>query len=293
VTPLSVALILVSALLHSSWNYYSKRGNWPFEFFFWVFLWGALLYLPFFFVFTPFPAPFIELSPKIWGLATFSGLLQIPYLMSLIEAYRLGDLSLVYPISRSAPLFTLIWASVFIGESLSLQGVFGIGLVTTGVFVVSFGDFRLAGASRQPGRRDFRPCLLALFAALAGSVYSVVDKVVVQSLPPVYYIWYIDVSMCAGMGGYLFFRGETSFRETWRGSKKEIFAIALLQNIGYGCFLLALQLSRVSYVVAFRQVSVLFGAGLGLVLLKERHGPTRIAGAAILTAGLFLIALSK
>jgi drug/metabolite transporter (DMT)-like permease len=293
VTPLSIALILVSALLHSSWNFYSKRGNWPFEFFFWVFLWGALLYLPYFFVLTSFPAPFLELSPKIWGLATFSGLLQIPYLMSLIEAYRRGDLSLVYPISRSAPLFTLIWAFVFIGESLSTRGVFGIGLVTTGVFVVSLGDFRLAGASRQPGRGHLRPCLLALFAALAGSVYSVVDKVVVQSLHPVYYIWYIDVSMCVGMGGYLLFRGETSFRKAWRGSKKEIFAIALLQNIGYGCFLLALQLSRVSYVVAFRQVSVLFGAVLGLLLLKERHGPTRIAGAAILTAGLFLIALSR
>jgi len=43
-TPLSIFLILISAIFHSSWNFFSKKGNWPLEFYWWVFLWGAVLF---------------------------------------------------------------------------------------------------------------------------------------------------------------------------------------------------------------------------------------------------------
>jgi uncharacterized membrane protein len=56
---------------------------------------------------------------------------------------------------------------------------------------------------------------------------------------------------------------------------------------------MALQMSKVSYVVAFRQVGALFGAGMGIYFLKESYWKTRIAGALILTLGLLLIGLAK
>jgi len=142
-TPLSILLILISAILHSSWNFYSKRGDWPLEFFFWVFLWGSLLYLPFFIGLTSFPAMLFEAPLRLWSLSFASGLIQTIYFICLIEAYRVGDLSVVYPISRSAPLYTLLWATLFIGEILSGQGVLGIGLVILGIFVISMRDLHL------------------------------------------------------------------------------------------------------------------------------------------------------
>ena len=66
-----------------------------------------------------------------------------------------------------------------------------------------------------------------------------------------------------------------------------------MQNVAYLLALMALQMSKVSYVVAFRQVSALFAAGMGIVLLKESQWKTRITGAMILTLGLVLIALAK
>jgi drug/metabolite transporter (DMT)-like permease len=287
-------LILVSAILHSSWNFYSKRGNWPLEFFFWVFLWGSFLYLPFFIALTPFPALLFEAPLRLWFLSFSSGFIQTIYFICLIEAYRVGDLSIVYPISRSAPLYTLLWATLFIGEILSFKGVLGIGLVILGIFVISMRDFHLKSFP-PPSKKPLSslPYLLAFIAAVSGSIYSVLDKVVVQTLHPVFYTWLINFWMSVNVGIYLLSHREAPLFKVWKESKKEIFTIVLLQNIGYGCFLMALTMSKVSYVVAFRQVSALFGAGMGILLLKEKQWKTRMAGALILTLGLVLIGLAK
>jgi uncharacterized membrane protein len=52
-------------------------------------------------------------------------------------------------------------------------------------------------------------------------------------------------------------------------------------------------MSKVSYVVTFRQVAVLFGALMGVLLLKESHWRKRVMGALILTAGLVLIGMTR
>ena len=293
-TPLSILLILISAILHSSWNFISKRGNWPLEFFLWVFLLGSLLYLPFFIGLTSFPALLFEAPLRLWSLSFTSGLVQTIYFICLIEAYRVGDLSIVYPISRSAPLFTLFWAMLLIGEFPSLKGMFGIALVVLGIFVISIRDFHFKNFPPQPEKKaSSLPYLLAFIAAVTGSIYSVVDKMVVQILHPIFYTWLINFWMSIDVGIYILFHREASLQKFWKESKREIFTIVLLQNIGYGCFLMALTMSKVSYVVAFRQVSALFGAGMGILLLKEQEWKTRMAGALILTLGLILIALAK
>jgi len=292
-TPLSILLILVSALLHSSWNFLSKKGNWPVEFFFWVFLWGTIFYLPFFIAFGVFPAFLVQSPPKLWWLVIPSGFFETIYFVCLIEAYREGDLSFVYPVSRSAPLFTQIWAVLFIGEILSGGGVLGIVLVMIGLFVISLKDVRSHPMISPSRHFTSRPYLLALSAAVASSIYSVIDKAGVQILHPVFYLWLINFWMSVDTGLYLLLRRNSSFISVWRDSKREIFIIAFLQNVAYLLVLMAMQTSKVSYVVAFRQVGALFGAVMGIVLLKEGSWKTRITGVIILTLGLLLIGLSK
>jgi uncharacterized membrane protein len=292
-TPLSILLVLVSALLHSSWNFFAKRGNWPGEFFFWVFLWGVLLYLPFFFAFGVFPSFLFQAPSKLWWIVILSGFLESVYIISLIQAYRVGDFSLVYPISRSAPLFTQFWAIALIGEVLSMEGVLGIVLVVMGIFVISLKDFHLKNMIPKTNRFISRPYVLALVAAMANSIYSVIDKVGVQIIHPVFYIWFINLWMSLFIGLYLFLRRKVFLMKAWQESKKEILIITILQNVAYILVLMALTMSKVSYVVAFRQVSALFGAGMGILLLKESQWKTRMTGALILTMGLILIGLAK
>ncbi len=292
-TPLSIFLVLISAFIHSSWNFFTKRGNWPPEFFFWVFLWGVLLYLPLFIGMGALPSFILKAPPKLWWMVISSGFLQTFYFLCLIEAYREGDFSLVYPISRSAPLFTQFWAIAFIGEVLSVKGVSGIGLVMIGIFVISLRDFHLKNVISQSDRFTSRPNLLALAAAVAVSIYSVIDKVGVQTLHPIFYIWFINLWMSVYIVLYLILRKEVSFLRVWKEWKREISIIAILQNTAYLLVLMAMQMSKVSYVVAFRQVGALFGAGMGIFFLKESQWKTRLSGALILTLGLVLIGLAK
>ncbi len=291
-TPLSIVLILASALLHSSWNFFTKKGNQPVGFFFWVFFCGLILYVPFFIGFGVFPS---VLHPplSLWKVMVTSGFFETIYFICLVKAYQSGDLSFVYPISRSAPLFTQIWAFLFISEIPSRQGLLGIVFVMIGLFVVSLRDFRLQFRPRTSHPITSRPSLLALAAALSSSFYSVFDKVGVQIIHPIFYLWWINVWMCAFTGIFLWLRGEGPLLKDWRESKRDVFLIALLQNAAYTLVLMAMQASKVSYVVAFRQVGALFGAGMGIVLLKESQWKTRITGALILTLGLILLGFAK
>ena len=292
-TPFSILLIVISALIHSSWNFFTKRGNWPIEFFFWVFLWGVILYLPFFIGLSVFPSLLIKIPTKLWYLVILSGFFEIIYFVCLIEAYKVGDLSLVYPISRSAPLFTQILAILFIGEVLSKMGFIGIGLVIVGIFVISLKDFHFSKITLPSNRFHLRPYFLAVSAAIASSIYLVVDKIGIQIVHPVFYIWLINLWMTIFTGLYLLLRKDIPLWKVWQGSKKEILAIAILQNGAYLLVLMAMQMSKVSYVVAFRQVGTLFGVGMGVFFLKESHWKSRMAGAFILTLGLVLTGLAK
>jgi uncharacterized membrane protein len=292
-TPLSILLVTSSALIHSSWNFFTKRGNWGVDFFFWVFFCGVLLYLPFFIGFGAFPSLLLNASSRLWGIVILSGFFETIYFICLVEAYRAGDLSLVYPISRSAPLFTQIWATLFIGEILSPRGVLGIGLVMIGLFVISLKNSRIGHALSSSHHFISRPYLLALTAAVTSSIYSVIDKVGIQILHPVLYLWFINLWMTTFTGLYLVLRREASFLKIWKESKKDILVIAILQNIAYLLVLMALQMSKVSYVVAFRQVGVLFGTAMGIYFLKESYWKIRTTGALVLTLGLLLIGLAK
>ncbi|MBM4277290.1 MAG: hypothetical protein FJ130_05310 [Deltaproteobacteria bacterium] len=292
-TPLSILLVLISALIHSSWNFFTKRGNFPVEFFFWVSLWGVIFYLPFFISFEILPSLFFKAPIELWWKVILSGIFEAVYFICLIKAYQVGDLSLIYPISRSAPLFTQVWAVLFIGEVFSETGFIGIGLVMLGLFVISLKEFRLRPSSTAFSHLNIRPFLLALSAALASSIYSVIDKAAVEMIHPIYYLWLINLSMSFFIGIYLLFGKEFSLRKVWEQSKKEILLVSLLQNAAYLLVLMAMTTSKVSYVVAFRQAGALFGALMGILLLKEAQWKTRITGALILTLGLILIGSVK
>ncbi len=169
----------------------------------------------------------------------------------------------------------------------------GIALVMVGIFVISLKDFHLQNMISKTNRFISRPILLALGAAITSSIYSVIDKIGVQNLHPFFYIWFINLWMAIFMGLYLSLKRRGSFLKVWRESRKEILIIAILQNVAYLLVLIAMQMSKVSYVVAFRQVGALFGAGMGIFFLKESSWKTRLSGALILTLGLVLIGLAK
>jgi drug/metabolite transporter (DMT)-like permease len=64
-----------------------------------------------------------------------------------------------------------------------------------------------------------------------------------------------------------------------------------LQTLSYGIALWAMTLAPIAIVAALRETSVLFGAVIAVVILKEPLRTARIAAALLIVAGLVLIRL--
>ena len=57
--------------------------------------------------------------------------------------------------------------------------------------------------------------------------------------------------------------------------------------------LFALRISKVSYVAAAREVSIVFSALIGIMLLQEKNAPQKLAGSVLICMGVMFIGFSR
>ena len=67
---------------------------------------------------------------------------------------------------------------------------------------------------------------------------------------------------------------------------------ALLTYLAYGLVLTALSLSKVSYVAPAREIGIVVGVLMGVIILKENFTKTRIVGSLTIMIGVVAIAIS-
>src|SRR5438128_2086361 len=134
---LTIALVLIAALLHATWNLFAKRTNggaavvWLYR------VISVAIYAPLAFVILMQQVRFniIELA-----LIFVSGCAHLTYLLLLQRGYRSGDLSLVYPLARGiGPLFSTTGAIVLFRERPSLIAFMGMLLIVSGAFLMTGG----------------------------------------------------------------------------------------------------------------------------------------------------------
>ena len=63
--------------------------------------------------------------------------------------------------------------------------------------------------------------------------------------------------------------------------------------LGFLAYLVAARSLPLGPVSALRETSVIFGAVLGTIVLKEGFGPRRIAAAVLVTVGIVLLAMLR
>jgi uncharacterized membrane protein len=286
---LSLLFLLGAASLHALSNVLIKQARDKLAFAWWTMAALTSLGSPLLF--------FVGQPPPIgWEYVVASGLIEAIYFITLTRAYALGDLSQVYPIARgAAPLFTLLWATLFLGEQPSLGGFIGIGLIVSGLYLInlpSLAEWRrpLAGLGSSPTR-------WALLTGFLISIYSAIDKVGVRYFDPLVYLYLFLTVTCLALGVQWFIParravliGEVRPAEIARTLSAKarpvmrVLAGSLLGTAAYTLVLMALQLSPVSYVSPVRELSVVIGAWIGTRFMGEPGGRVRI-GASLLIAG--------
>jgi uncharacterized membrane protein len=287
VTVAALVLVFVSAVAHAVWNWLVKASPDKAGFLWWVQIPGLLFYLPI----ALFAAPRDPIPLEGWAAIVVSAVLHVFYTLALGAAYEAGDLSLVYPLARSAPLFVPLWAVAFLEERLTLAGASGIVLIVVGAYVLGLRRLDRAAmlapivAWRSPGY------LWAVLTAFIISLYSIVDKYAVRYVDPLRFMYLMEVGQFAMLTSVVIPPRRARLGALVRTAPWTSIVTGILRYGSYVLVLYAFTLSQVSYVTAVRQVSILVGVGLGSLVLKEHAGAPRMAAAVLMLVGILLIAL--
>ncbi|HEX9068945.1 MAG TPA: EamA family transporter [Ktedonobacterales bacterium] len=282
-----IGLLIFAGLLNATGNLLTKRSGDKRAFLWLVYASMAVLFaVPFALVFHPFPA-------QAWPFILLSGALEATYALLLSQAYSLGDFSLVYPLARgSAPIFAALLGVSLLGDRLAPVGVAGISLVVAGVYVLHVPAMTRAGLLAPLRAIGSGVSRLAILIGLIIGSYSTVDKLGVRLVPPWLFIYMITVVSALLQAPVVLLTRRAAVARELRTSWGSIITASLILFAPFLLVLIALQHSQVSYVASVRECSVVFGAALGALVLREPFGRVRVAGAVIVFAGIVCIAVA-
>jgi uncharacterized membrane protein len=289
--PLAVALVILSAAMHALRTYYTKKAL-DKQAFVWLYeIVGLTFFTPVFIIALVREGGFPNID------ATFillSGIVHFVYWYFLTKSLEKGDLSLVYPITRSAPALVLFFSLTILKEDISPAGLIGILLVTVGVYTINMESIQLSQLAkpfRALGKDRSIQCAFVTLVSVA--LYSLVDKMAVSRMNPVIFAYLFPWVTMFLFTGYLFkSKPAGAIKTEWAARKKSIVACGLLSIFGYFFILLAFTMERLGYVVGLRQLSVVFAVFLGSRFLQETNRAIRLASAIVIFAGTFLIAVA-
>ena len=278
-TSFALLLILGAAFIHATWNFLNKHAGGHATFTWLVALLSALLYAPA--TITIIEVWEIEINSVTVGLITGSAALHTAYFVLLNQAYRVGDLSLVYPMARgTGPLLAATAAIIFLGERPSLLAVIGALLIVGGAIVLTTNPARL----RQNEARD--ALMFALVTGLFIAAYTLWDKQSVSrfGVSPIVLDWGANVGRAVFLIPVALKYPDHVVSE-WREHKYEAIACAVLIPLAYILVLTAMRFTPVSYVAPAREISILIGTAMGTRFLGETDARRKLAGASAMVLG--------
>ncbi|MEP8539343.1 EamA family transporter [Enterobacter asburiae] len=270
-------ILLFAALLHASWNAIVKAGT--DKLYFAISVSGsatviALVLLPF----SPQP------SAASWPFLIVSCALQVVYTVLVAKTYQVSDMSQTYPLMRgTAPLLVALIGVLALGDRLSWLAWSGIGVICLSILAMAMhGRIR---SRKGIGLALLNACFIAGYTLVDGTGVRLSDTALGYTL------WTFFMNgFCLLSWAMVTRRREASgyLRLHWKKG--------LLGGVGtmgsYGLALWAMTQAPLAVVAALRETSILFGALIAFVLLKEKVAGLRIAAALGIAGGAILLRMA-
>ena len=255
-------ILLFAALLHASWNAIVKAGT--DKLYSAISVSGsatliALVLLPF----SPQP------SAASWPFLIVSCALQVVYTVLVAKTYQVSDMSQTYPLMLGDRLSWLAWS--------------GIGVICLSILAMAMNG-------RMKSRKGI---WLALLNACFIAGYTLVDGTGVRLSETAlgYTLWTFFMNGFCLLGWAMVAR-----RREASGYLRLHWKKGLLGGVGtmgsYGLALWAMTQAPLAVVAALRETSILFGALIAFLLLKEKVAGLRIAAALGIAGGAILLRLA-
>jgi drug/metabolite transporter (DMT)-like permease len=326
VSATAITLILIAAVAHASWNLFSKQAAQTGAIsFIWLAATAAtLLYIPV--IAIAWAGGWLHLTALGWVFMAGTGVLESAYFVFLQSGYRLGDLSLVYPVGRgTGALLAAVAGIAFLGERPGPVAIGGIIAIVAGIALIGAPTRASAGPPPAPpgltseggatkerrrseeGRRRLPsgPERAASRVPAVGPAvgFAVATGVFIAS----YTLWdryaVATLGTSALLQGYATFpfmavvfalparRAKDRTALVWHRYRAQVAGAAVLMPLAYILVLAALAFTAVSVVAPAREVSVLFGVLMGGRLLGEGSVGRRLTAAVAIAAGIIAIAV--
>ena len=224
----------------------------------------------------PFPTPYI------WILIITSALLHGFYRLLVIFSYNYGDLSFIYPIARgSSSLLLAIISLIYLTDKISLLGFIAIMIVCMGLFLISYSD-RL--------KFNYSAFGLGVLTAIMITTYTLVDGIGVRhsSNPYSFLYWMLLLNGTPALIASFFFKNN-GLRIVNKNLVLTGVAFGILAPLAYGLAVWCMQFLPIAYVSSIREISIIFAALIGLILLKEKTASKRIIPSIFVVIGISIL----
>ena len=284
-TGFAFLLLVAAAFCHATWNLLAKRVGGG-SAFVWLFaLLSSIIYFPLAVLVIVIQRPLLGVREGVFMAG--SALLHLLYFLTLQKGYRVGDLSVVYPLARgTGPTLSTLVAILFLGERPSYIAMLGAFLVVSGVFLLAAAE----GLSLKKGL--VKGVGFGILTGVLIASYTLWDKHAVSQLfiPP------LLMDYCSNVGRMLFLSPvvlsqRKEILKVWSSHRWETIGVAVLTPISYILVLTALIKTPVSYIAPLREMSILIGTVMGTRLLAEGGTRKRLAAAGMMLLGISALAI--
>lgn len=226
------------------------------------------------------PAP----APASYPYIVAGAALHVGYQFFLLWAYRVGDLTQVYPIARgSAPLIVALISVVFLGAVLTAAQGLAIAIIAAGLF-------SLVLVRQNEGQLNLKAAGLAMTTGCFIAAYSLVDGLGARAAGASigFFGWLAIINVIVFACCMALYRPGTLARLPLEGRKTFIVGGGA-SFIAYAFVTWAFTQAPIALVSALRETSIIFALLIGVVFLRERMSLTKAAAAfATLTGAVIL-----
>lgn len=273
-----IGVVLLAALCHATWNFLVKRSDDPYQGMTAVVI-GHI----------PFGAVAVLCSPSVapsaWPYIIAGALLHTGYQVFLLNSYRYGDLSQVYPMARgAAPLITALVSILLLGEHFDQIQVASLFIIGAGIISLAF------TAGKRGTEKRYTTVMLAIITAGFISSYSLVDgtgaRIAGTALG-----FYGCLTIINGLiftGIVVKIRPGTTTRVLKRHLPVTLFGGGI-SFLAYALVIWSFTKAPIALVAALRETSVIFALLLGVFVLKEKLTGLKVCAVVLTLTGVILL----
>ena len=272
-------LVIFAALLHAIWNGMVKNfgdkvisvsaivfGHVPIAIIVMLFL----------------PLPTLESIPYI----ILSAIIHQGYQYNLISAYKIGDLTKVYPIARgTGPIVATLISIIFFGVLIAKFQTLSIILICFGIIIL--------GLFNESSIKNNKSLIYSLFTGFFIGLYSLADGYGARvSQSPLNFLGWSFILNAMIFPFVLKYMGYSNVIKRVMKEAKLVFWLGgTISYIVYGIVVWSFTQAPIPLVGALRESSIVFSILIGFFFLKERITFIKILSILAIFAGVVLLKL--